>query len=95
MKCLKNLLTITLCCIIFINNPNIVYANIDYTTERAESTDDISAESTDDMNTESTDDMSTDDMDVRIYKVPVISNECTGPTVTFYRYNEKFFHHIP
>ena len=74
MKCLKNLMTIALCCIIFINNPNIVYANIDYTTERAEST---------------------DDMDVQIYKVPVINNECTGPTVTFYRYNEKFFHHIP
>ncbi|MDE6750405.1 MAG: hypothetical protein K2K21_15310 [Lachnospiraceae bacterium] len=34
---------------------------------------------------------STNDMDVRIYKVPVISNECTGSTITFYGYNGKFY----
>lgn len=34
---------------------------------------------------------STNDIDILIYKVPVISNECTGSTVTFYGYNGKFY----
>lgn len=78
MKCLKKLITVALCCIIFINHLNIAYANTDYPIESAASTDDMSAESN-------------NDMDVRIYKVPVISNECTGSNITFYGYNGKFY----
>lgn len=70
MKCLKKLITIALCCIIFINNSNIAYANTDNPIASAEST---------------------NDMYVQIYKVPVISNECTGSNITFYGYNGKFY----
>lgn len=86
MKCLNKLMTIALCLIIFINNSNIAYANNDYPIESVKNTDDKSNESTADISNEST-----DNMDVRIYKVPVISNECTGSTITFYGYNGKFY----
>lgn len=74
MKHLHKFIAVALCCIVFINNSNIAYAEDAYPAESVETDDNIQTVD-----------------DIQIYKVPIISNQAAGSTITFYGCNGKFY----